>query len=96
MLPKEGDGIWYFPFGRQLFEIPLSNIRWTGNTFHADVTLLGQGGMSMHGTVSEDNSIQGTFDLGDLDISEIGGGLIQPKGFSGTRFTKVGASVSSG
>lgn len=85
LLPKDGDGIWYFPFGRQLFEIPLSNIQWNENAFHADVTLLGQGGITMDGAVSADGSIQGTFSIGDFDTSEIGGGIIQPKGFEGTR-----------
>ena len=95
LLPKEGDGIWYFPLGRQLFEIPLSNIQWNGDTFHADVTLLGQGGITMAGTVSPDGSIEGTFDIGDFDTSEIGGGLITPKGFSGARFAKTISDLSS-
>lgn len=95
LLPKEGDGIWYFPFGRQLFEIPLSNIQWNEDAFHADVTLLGRGGITMEGTVSADGSIQGTFEMGDFDASEIGGGLIEPKGFSGARFANNIASLSS-
>lgn len=37
LLPKEGDGMWYFPFGRQLFEIPLSNIQWNENAFRKSV-----------------------------------------------------------
>lgn len=86
LLPKDGDGIWYFPFGRQLFEIPISNIQWTGKEFRADITLLGRDGISMQGAVSKDGSIHGTFDMGDFDTDAIGGGLIEPRGFSGTQF----------
>ena len=93
LVPKEGDGIWYLPFGRQLFELPLSNIQWTGNAFHADITLLGQGGISMDGVVSADGSIEGTFDTGEFDARELGG--LDPKGFTGSRFVKKVDSVSS-
>lgn len=84
LLPEDGDGMWFFPFGRQLFEIPLSNILWTDDAFTADVTLLGQGGISMAGAVQEDGSITGTFDIGDFTAEEIGG--LDPKGFTGARF----------
>ncbi len=94
-LPKEGDGTWYFPFGRQLFEIPISNIQWNEGAFHGDVTLLGRGGITIDGTVSPDGSIQGTFDMGDFDASDIGGGAIQPKGFSGSKLAKAELNASS-
>lgn len=93
LLPREGDGMWFFPFGRQLFEIPLSKIQWNGNAFTADVTLLGQGGISMEGTVSADGSIQGTFDVGEFDISDMSG--LDPKGFSGSKFVKTVGTASS-
>lgn len=93
IVPKEGDGIWYLPFGRQLFEFPLSNIQWTGNGFHADITLLGEGGITMDGVLNADGSIEGTFDTGDFDTRELGG--LNPKGFTGTRFTKAADQVSS-
>jgi hypothetical protein len=93
IVPKEGDGIWYLPFGRQLFELPLSNIQWTGNAFHTDITLLGAGGITMDGVVSADGSVEGTFDTGEFDVRELGG--IEPKSFAGSRFTKKTASASS-
>ena len=93
LVPKEGDGIWYLPFGRQLYELPLSNIQWTGNSFHADITVLGQGGITMDGVVSADGLIEGTFDTGEFDARELGG--IDPRGFSGSRFAKKVPSVSS-
>lgn len=93
LLPREGDGVWFFPFGRQLFEIPLSNIEWNGNAFTADVTLLGQGGISMDGTVSADGTIQGSFDLGEFDTSDMSG--LEPKGFSGARFVKTDGAAGS-
>lgn len=93
IVPREGDGIWLLPFGRQLFELPLSNIEWSGNAFHADITVLGQGGITMDGTVSTEGLIEGTFDIGDLDPRELGG--LNPKGFSGARFIKVADRLSS-
>ncbi len=93
IVPKEGDGIWYLPFGRQLFELPLSNIQWTGNAFHADITLLGKSGITMDGIVSADGSIEGSFDIGEFDASDIGG--LNPEGFSGSRFAKKVARQSS-
>lgn len=93
LLPEEGDGMWFFPFGRQLFEIPLSNIQWNGDAFTADVTLLGQGGISMDGAVTADGSIQGNFDTGDFSAEEIGG--LDPRGFTGARFVSEQGEVSS-
>lgn len=87
VIPKEGDGTWYFPFGRQLFEIPLSNIHWNGDAFSADVTLLGQNGITMAGSVASDGTITGNFDISGFDTSQIGGGSIEPQGFSGMRFS---------
>lgn len=87
VIPQSGDGIWYFPFGRQLFELPLSNIAWLDNTFTADVTLLGQQGITMAGTVAEDGTLTGNFDIGNFDTSQFGGGTIKPNGFTGARYT---------
>ncbi len=94
LLPKEGDGVWFFPFGRQLFEIPLSNIHWEGNDFTADVTLLGQGGISMDGTVSPDGSIQGDFSIDETVAPDTGG--LQPNAFSGSRFEPAAGIAESG
>ncbi|MFP6581513.1 MAG: thiol-disulfide isomerase [Candidatus Hydrogenedentota bacterium] len=94
VLSKEDDGLWYLPFGRQLFEVSLSKIQWTDNTFSANITLLGLEGITMAGSVTEDGIINGTFDIGDFDTSQIGGGL-NPKGFTGARFEKAAEQVSS-
>ena len=93
IVPREGDGIWYLPFGRQLFELPLTNIQWTGNAFHTDITLLGASGITMDGVLSIDGSIEGTFDIGEFDAREIGG--LNPQGFSGFRFENNDTNVSS-
>ena len=74
---------------------PILNIQWNGNSFHAGITVLGRGGLTMDGTVSKDGSIQGTFDMGDFDVSELGGGAIVPKSFSGSRFVKNLAKLGS-
>jgi hypothetical protein len=95
VLSKDTDGIWYLPFGRQLFELPLSKIQWSGNTFSANVTLLGIEGITMDGSVSQDGTIEGTFDISNFDSSQLPGGGVNPQGFTGKRFQATPTSTSS-
>lgn len=89
VLPKKGEGSWFFPLGRQILEIPLSNIKWEANNFNAEVTLLGRGGIKISGSVSEDGAITGNFDMSGIQRPkssepQFGDGF-QPKGFTGKR-----------
>lgn len=95
VIPTQGDGVWYLPFGRQLFELPLSNIQWTGNTFTSNITLLGVEGITMTGTLTGDGKIDGTFDLSNFDSSGLPGGGINPQGFSGKRLERTTKPTSS-
>ncbi len=90
--PDGGDGIWYFPFGRELFDLPMRNVSWEGDSFSASVSLLGQEGITMMGTVSPEGAIAGTFDVSEFDFTQLSGASagegapsIEPRGFEGVR-----------
>jgi len=88
VIPASGDGTWYIPFGRSLFEVPLSNIVWDGTNFRADLVLLGRAGVSINGSLSQDGSIQGVFDTTASEAGEAQPaftGVFQPKSFAGKR-----------
>lgn len=94
VLPREGEGIWHFPIGRQLMEIPIRNIAWEGDAFTAEVDFLGRRGGKIKGVVNG-NGLKGEFDLQSMgmeDLPFVGGdqtrvtSMFRIAGFEGTRF----------
>lgn len=71
VLPKEGEGVWHFPLGRQLMEIPIKNIAWKGETFAAEVNFLGQKGGKINGTVDASGALKGQFDLKNMQMDDL-------------------------
>ncbi len=84
VLPRIGDGTWYFPFGRQVFELPLNDIQWEGENFTAAIGLFGQGGITISGTVTADGAISGEFHIEEGAIRDQDG--FNPQGFEGLKY----------
>lgn len=95
VLPKEGDAIWIFPFGRQAMEVPLSNFKWDGNAFSGEISFFSRGSIKMSGTVKEaDGTITGAFDMGGFGGVHGGGGHggFAPRAFEGRRVAPLEAA----
>ncbi len=71
-LPRDADaGKWYISVGAVMFTSNLWNLKWDGDAFSFDSTMVtqGGGGMSMHveGTQTAAGELQGTIQLGALE-----------------------------
>lgn len=67
-LPREGAGMWYLAFGRQLMSIELKNIKWDGDKFAFDMASFGGGKpIVASGAVDADGQISAEFDFSGFE-----------------------------
>ncbi len=93
-LPKEGDaGKWYIAFGPLMFTSNLWNLKWNGDAFSFDTTMVtqGGGGESMHveGTRSAAGELKGTIQFGIMENAVDPAKKIRSVGFTGKRQSAV-------
>jgi hypothetical protein len=85
-LPREGDGVWYIPFMRQLLNLAVTDIEWAGNDFSFAIRIQ-LGGMGVDGTFNVTGSVDDAGNIrGDFALDEAGNAasFLPFKDFSGS------------
>ncbi len=89
-MPKDGDaGKWYIAMGPVMFTSNLWNLKWDGDAFSFDTTMVTQGGggesMRVEGTQLPTGELKGTIQLGVLESAADPSVKVRSLGFTGKR-----------